>query len=79
MNTETINGPDPRLLEGHPEYPPVTVAQLVAKLLTLPQDREIVLYPKYHNPIGKFSVSRFYVDNCLEAEDGPYRYCTIRF
>ena len=37
---------------------PLTVADWIARLQTLPPDAQVLLYPKYHTPINKFAKKR---------------------
>ncbi len=67
--------------------PKVTVAELIAKLQTLPQDQEIVIYPKY-DTVNGHDKHRFYIESVQRMEhtsfdgkeiDGKYFYCAIIF
>ena len=61
------------------QKPKVTVKELIGKLLTLPQDQEIVIYPKYDDIDGCHR-HRFWIDNVQEQEQNDgYKYCAILF
>jgi hypothetical protein len=66
---------------------PVTVRQLINKLQDLPQDQEIVIYPKYQEVDG-YKRHRFRLENVQEQSAsqykdgkviGHYEYCAIIF
>lgn len=74
------NHSDPQCLaQGEENHPIVTVGQLVALLLTFPQDQEIVLYPKDHTPIEKYQHKRVRLEGIYQAESGGHHYVSIRF
>ncbi len=71
-------------VEAHADYPVVTVGELIERLKEFPEDYEILLYPKYHTPIGKFNMTRFHLEGGVnEGEDRRdgvlHRYVRIMF
>jgi hypothetical protein len=68
------------LSEREQKKPVVRVSELIAHLQTLPQDYEIVLYPKYFDPTDKFDYARLVLKNIglAESRDG-HQYCRIIF
>lgn len=67
------------LSEWSEKLPKVLVGELVDALLKLPQDQEIVLYPKYDDVDG-FCRHRFRIGNVMEQEQNDgYQYCAILF
>ena len=67
------------LTEWSQKLPKVTVSELIEQLQTLPQDQEIVIYPKYDDVDG-FHRHRFRIDNVIEQEQSDgHRYCAILF
>lgn len=71
------------------DMPVVTVGQLIEKLEKLPQDQEIVLYPKY-DVVDGYRKHRFLIENVQEQNGnvygdmnegiiGQYDYCAIIF
>lgn len=67
------------LSEYSQQLPKVTVKELKAQLDTLPEDQEIVIYPKYdlfHN----YKRYRFRLGNVMEQEQSDgHQYCAIIF
>lgn len=67
------------LTEWSEKLPKVSVGELVDALLQLPQDQEIVIYPKYDDVDG-FHRHRFRIGNVMEQEQSDgHKYCAILF
>ena len=65
------------LTEWSEKLPKVLVSELVDALLKLPQDQEIVIYPKYDDVDG-FHRHRFRIENVIEQQQSDgYQYCAI--
>lgn len=67
------------LSEFSKSLPKVKVSDLVAQLQKLPQDQEIVIYPKY-DEVNGYDRHRFRLGNVMEQEQSDgYHYCAILF
>lgn len=63
-----------------PSLEKVTVKELIEKLKELPQDSEIVIYPKY-DEVNGYDRHRFRLCNIMEQINSRngYEYCAIIF